>query len=167
MFGTQQYSISLVPNAEVSQSLTAQLSGVTLGNFRVIVRTDILDFIHESNDNNNSRVSADSMQVTVRNLPWNTLTYDTLLNGSNLYFKLESHDSLKNETLLLSLKGDSIHGDNELYMKYLNIPTRNIYDFGSSKPYNGNQEVIIPSLSRQHLLYPDLWKHFLQQASRK
>jgi hypothetical protein len=31
-------------------------------------------------------------------------------------------------------------------MKYLHIPTRNVYDYAYSAPYSGNQEVIIPSL---------------------
>lgn len=146
LFGTREGYISLAPNAEITDNMTIPLTGVGLGYFHVIVRTDILNYITESNDNNNQKVSSDSMRVTVRNLPWHTLTYDTLKNGNNLYFKLESHDTLKYETLLLTMKGDSIHGDNELYLKYLNIPSRNVYDYASSTPYSGNQEIIVPSL---------------------
>jgi len=147
LFGTSQHYISLAKNAETQKSINAALRGVTLGHFKIIVRTDILDYINESNDNNNEKVSTDSMKVNVQNLPWYTLTFDTLYDNSEVYFKLESHDTLKTETLLLTLKGDSVNGDNELYLKYLGVPTRNTYDYSYSKPFSGNQEIIVPSLN--------------------
>jgi len=146
LFGTNQYTIGLSPNTEVSKNMTKQLKGVTLGYYYVIVRTDILTNINETNDNNNEKISVDTMKVNVQNLPWYTMTYDTLYDNSEVYFKLESHDTLKSETLLLNLYGDSVNGDNELYLSYLKVPTRNVYDYAYSEPFHGNQEIIVPSL---------------------
>ena len=146
LFGTKQYSLNLAPNSEYTQNMNDFASGLAIGYYHIIVRTDILDYINEANDTNNQKISADSMQVTVLNLPFYVLTYDTLNDNEDLYYKIESIDTLLGETMLLTLKGDSVNGANELYLRYMEIPTRIVYDYSYSEAFKGNQEIIVPSL---------------------
>ena len=70
-----------------------------------------------------------------------------LTNNKDIYYRVEIPDSLIDETLLITLKGDSVLGDNELYISYDSVPNRSDYDYASTgKPFYGNQEVIVPSL---------------------
>ena len=47
---------------------------------------------------------------------------------------------------MLTLNGDDDNGNNELYIKYDESPTRNDYDDAFDKPFAGDQEVVIPNL---------------------
>jgi hypothetical protein len=71
-----------------------------------------------------------------------------LLNDKGLYYRIEIPDSLIDETLLVSLTGDTISGANELFISYDTVPDRSDYDFTSRKPFYGNQEVMVPSLKK-------------------
>jgi len=145
-FGEYQANVSLGPDEVQNRSLTAKVSGLSIGDYYIIVRTDILNNIYESDDDNNASASFEAIFAEVQELPLNVLTSDNLLDFENLYFRIEIADSLNDETMLTTLKGDSIFGSNEMYLKHNQISTRMDFDFSHSNPYQGNQEIIVPSV---------------------
>ncbi len=81
-------------------------------------------------------------------LPINVVTAANLRNPGELYYRIEILDSLHNGTLLVTLKGDSLAGFNELYIKYGSMPSRTVHDFAFSNALSANQEITIPTLTK-------------------
>lgn len=146
LMGVVDGNINLAPLAEEDRTLTTDLAGVTLGDYHAIVRTDILNNIYESDDNNNTSASTNTLNINVNELVIDVLTPNVLVDENNMYYRIEIPEALAGESLLVTLKGDSINGANELYLRYGEIASRVNYDYGYSVPYYGNQEIIIPEL---------------------
>jgi subtilase family serine protease len=146
VLGTTQSNVSIAPLTQINRNLSAVLPGVSVGDYHFIVRTDILNNINETNDTNNTASSFDSTSVTVKTLPFNTIVIDTLYDFTNLYYKVEVEDSLEGETMLARLKGDSLFGTNELYIRHNLMASRVNFDYSHSDPFKGVQEVLVPTL---------------------
>lgn len=145
-FGQLQGNINIAPQGEITRTVSAELEGVAVGDHYVIIRTDILNNIYENNDTNNTTVSTAQMNVTVPQLFIDSLTIDTLENANGLCYRIEVPANLLDETMLISLTSGSIFGANEMYLRYGNLPTRVIYDYSHSQPFEANQEVLVPNL---------------------
>lgn len=139
-------TINLVPNATASKTHTATTPGLPLGEYYIIVATDVQDNIFESNDGNNATVSASKVTVTVQQLPIGVLTPDTLFNNTPLYYRIVVPDSLVDKTLLVTLDGLSAGGINELYLSHNQVPTRATHDFAFGNPFQPDQSVLIPEM---------------------
>ncbi|MEX0966024.1 MAG: CARDB domain-containing protein [Bacteroidia bacterium] len=146
LFGIRSGTINITPNAEASRSLSSKLKNIPLDNYYVLVKTDIKENIRESNDTNNLTASTDLLSVDVKQLYLNVLTPEILENNTELYYRVEVADTLEGESLLVTLKGDSVNGNNELYYRHDQMPTRVDYDESFSDPFAGNQEVVVPEL---------------------
>lgn len=145
---SMQTNINIAPQAEQSFGFIGELTGVTLNDYYVLVHTDVLNNIYEASDSNNIAASAEKMMVTVRELPINVVTAGNLKDNKELYYRIEIPDNLAGETLLITLKADSLHGNNEMYLRFGETPTRAVYDFSHSQPNAGNQEILVPALQR-------------------
>ena len=143
LFISRQESASLVPNATRNISVSGFANGIKTGFYHALVFTDIKDNINENKDTNNIGYSAD-IDVRIPDLPLNVLTPDTLFDNRNLYYKLDIPDSLAGESVLITFTGDSASGQNELYARWNDVPSRSKFDFGFSEPYAANQEILIP-----------------------
>ncbi|MCB9252822.1 MAG: right-handed parallel beta-helix repeat-containing protein [Flavobacteriales bacterium] len=146
LLGTVQYSINLAPNATISRNMNVNVSGVPLGDYNVLVTTDVLNNINESIDTNNSNISGNLLNVTVPILPIDVKTNDTLDDNEQIYHRIIIPNNLAGESMLITLKGDSINGDNQIYVKYEDIVTGSNFDYKFREPFMGNQEIIIPEL---------------------
>jgi hypothetical protein len=150
--------IYIPPLGQKSRSVHTDLNGVTLGYHYVIIRTDLLNNIYETNDLNNSRHSDNQVYVTVKELPLNILVSDSLVTNKPLYYRVAIPDSLDDETLLVTLKGDSTNSiSNQLFIKFEQIPTSSVYDAGFSNPFSANQEVIIPAVDSGSYYITAIW----------
>ncbi len=138
--------VSLGPQTALGRSATAVLNDVSVGQWHVIVRTDVLNNIFESNESNNHGASAEKTLVTVPELPFDTWTPDILVNDIPLYYRIEIPAELAEESMLVRLKGDSVFGINELYLKHGSVPTRSSFDYAFTEAASGNQDIIVPSL---------------------
>jgi len=147
VLGTLKKDSYLPPLATETRSLEARLNNATLGDYYVIVKADAKNNIIENNDDNNEKTSSQSVNVSIDELPMYVTKRDTLLNQVNRYYRIEIPDSLKNETLLVSLKGGFEGANNEMYIKYGESPTRNDYDESFDNPFAPDQEVIISYLN--------------------
>ncbi|MBD2700493.1 hypothetical protein IC229_07595 [Spirosoma sp. BT702] len=147
LFGTLENSLFLPAQATLTRSLTGLLANVTMGDYYVIVRTDILNNILEQNDDNNLAVSGPKLTVSVRELVLNIPTATELIRDKPLYYKITIPSSLTAETLSVTLKGDSTNNAiNRLFLRKDSIPTANRYDFAATIAFKANQEVVVPSL---------------------
>ena len=138
--------ISLAPNAEITNSETVAVSGIALGNYYVLVTTDVLNNINESNDTNNTNTAANLLNVNVPILPIAVKTKDTLTNNEKIYYRIIISDSLAGESMLITLKADSIKGNNEIFVRHDLMVSGSQFDYKYREPFKGNQEIIIPEL---------------------
>lgn len=146
LLGTKSTNLNLAPGAFAQQTLTADLVNVALGDYYVIVRTDILNNINEISDQNNQSVMVPPVEVNVSLLSLGVLTPDTLTDGMPLYYRIEIPDSLAGESLLLLLRGDTLNAANELYVRRNQVPSRTVYDFGYSNILQADQDITVPVL---------------------
>ena len=147
LLGTLDGYINIPTLGVLNRELTKPLYGVAAGRYYLLVRTDILNNIIELNDNNNVKVSTDTLTVTVKQLPLYVLKTDTLPNSIPIYYRIEVPDSLAGETMSVKLTGDSVRNAvNRLFISYGKIPKSNEYDYAAAIPFRANQEAIIPEL---------------------
>ena len=128
------------------RSLTAKVRGVSPTDYHVIVRTDVRNNLFEIDDLNNDAASDDSVRVTIPELPLDVWLPDTLDDNVELYYRIEIPDSLAGESMIVTLRGDSINGFNELFLRYGDVPSRVNADFSSLNPFMGNQQIVVPNL---------------------
>lgn len=138
--------ISLAPNSEISASETILVSGIALGDYYVLVSTDVLNNVNESNDTNNTKVATNKLNVNVPILPLDVKKKDTLNNGEKIYYRIIIPSTLAGESLLITLKADSVKGNNEIFVRFNEMVTGSQFDYKYREPFKGNQEIIIPEL---------------------
>ncbi len=146
VFGIKDQTVYLPPAGHIDQQLTDNVTGVATGDYYAIVQTDARQNFNESNETNNFTASSDIMNVDVKTLYLDSLTADSLHDNLELYYKIDVGPELDGETILLDLKGDSLYGLNELYVKYNQMPTRADFDFGFDHPFQSDQRIIIPNV---------------------
>jgi pectin methylesterase-like acyl-CoA thioesterase len=143
---TSDVNISLEKNGTLSRSVKAEVPGVDLAEYYLLIRTDIMNTVFEDNDTNNVSCSVGRMKISVPQIQIGETVQQIAKNEGRLYYRIEVPDSLEGESLLLVLKGDSINGNNEMYVSYEAAPTRVVHDFAFGNPFSGNQEIVIPTL---------------------
>lgn len=146
VLGEYSSTINLPPLSEHTRSLTAPVNGVSLADYYILIRTDVRNNIFESDDNNNETAANEQTNVVVRELKMREELSAALMNRVNQYYRIEIPDSLQSETLLVTLNGDSLDANNEIYIKYGQVPTRVNYDRKFSEPFFGDQEIVVPNL---------------------
>jgi len=145
LIGTSSYYVSLAPSNSRLDSISVPVSGVALGDYYVVVGTDIRNNINESNDTNNVG-SSGVVNINIPEIFLNTVKNDNLPDNVGKYYRLYIHDSLIGESLLLTLDGDSANGNNELYIRRGDVPSRSEFDYGYNSPFAGDQEIVIPEI---------------------
>jgi parallel beta-helix repeat protein len=147
-FGEKAFKINLDVNKDTTLSITTELTSAAVGKYYVIVRADNKNNIFETNDYNNTLSSSSQVAVETPVLKLNITESAVLKNSKGLFYRIEIPDSLVDETLLVTLKGDTISGSNELFISYDKLPNRSDYEFNSRVASYGNQEVIVPELKK-------------------
>lgn len=146
LLGSYSYYLSLAPSAEISNNVGVTISGIEIGNYNVLVTTDVLNNISESNDTNNTAVAPNLLNVNVPILPIAVKTADSLSDGEFIYHRIVIPDSLIGQSMLVTLKADSINGNNQIYVRHNSLATASDFDYKYREPFKGNQEIIIPAL---------------------
>ncbi|NCS52426.1 MAG: hypothetical protein GPJ23_08650, partial [Microcystis aeruginosa G13-05] len=141
-FGRVSQTGPVAGGGSYSKTVTATLPGVATGDYYVIVRSDIRNYIPESNEANNIKASLDDFAVDVESLELGTPDTGTLGQGQSVYYRV---DVPAGETLLLNFDSQSTAAANELYIRYGDIPSRGQFDIGYSQPFSPDQEIVIPS----------------------
>ncbi|MEP7339614.1 MAG: CARDB domain-containing protein, partial [Acidobacteriota bacterium] len=122
-------------------NLTAKLPAVSPGSYYVIVRTDVRNRVREADENNNTAASIGRMSVDVPTLTLGVPRNSTLQTGQERFYKVNVPG---NETLRLSLDGQSSQNFNELFARFGLLPSRSAYEFLYNHPYEPDQEIVVP-----------------------
>ncbi len=166
LLGIKNKNINIGPLSADTVRMAALVLDATEGNYHVIVKTDLLNNIVETNKDNNTGAAALPIYIKVKELPMNVLTPNTLYNIPRFY-KLVIPDSLNGATILLTLKsGDSLTVKNQLFVGKEYVPTAAHFDYAYNNPNYGNQEIIITSVLPGYLLYYGKMRFFAAGYSK-
>ncbi|MGB5006728.1 MAG: CARDB domain-containing protein, partial [Ferruginibacter sp.] len=145
LLGIKNKTINMAPLSMDTISMAPLVLNVTEGNYNVIVKTDLLNNIVESNKNNNTGIAVSQLYVKVNELPLNVPTPNTL-HTVNRFYKLIVPDSLSGATILVTLKsGDSLTMNNQMFIGNGYVPSAAHFDYTYSIPNYGNQEIVMTS----------------------
>lgn len=146
---TEQLTINLAPNTEETHTVTASLPGLALGDYYVIVQTDVLNNIFETVDSNNVLASINQVNVDVKELVIDTLENTTLGNDYPIFYQIVVPDSLTGESLLIDLASyNALNSGNEMYLSFGEVPDRSNFDYSHDDIVQGNQDLVVPVLQQ-------------------
>jgi hypothetical protein len=146
LLGQKTYNLNLSPGDSIVQNHTAKVTSAMAEDYYVIVRTDALNLFNEINEDNNTASAEDAISMEVTELTLDELFADTLANQAEQFYRLDIPYDLREQTLLFTLTGDSVAGANEVYIRFEGMPSRSVHDYSHSYPYQGNQQVLVPTL---------------------
>ena len=129
-----------IRDGSYTRNINVQLPGVTSGDYHLIVRSDILNEISESNEDNNISVSAETINIDIPLIEIGTPINGTLNRGQEVYYRV---DVPSGETLQFVLDSLSDNAVNELYVSYGKMPTRADFDFGFEE-IAADQDIVVP-----------------------
>lgn len=146
LIGLKNKNLDMPAASADTLSFAPVISNIPEGNYFILVRTDLLHSIHETDKTNNDGVTAKPVYVSVKELKLDETVTDSM--SVPKYYKLHIPDSLMGATVLLTLKSeDSLTQRNEMYVGGGYIPSviRSDYKFGTQN--YGNQDILIADIS--------------------
>jgi hypothetical protein len=147
LLGIKNKTINMGPLAMDTIRMAPLVLNATEGNYNVIVKTDLLNNIVESNKDNNTGVAVSQLYVKVNELLLNVLTPNTLHTVGRFY-KLIIPDSLSGATIQVILKsGDSLTMKNQMFIGKGYVPSAANFDYTYSTPNYGNQDIVMTSVT--------------------
>ena len=138
--GSYNAFLALDAGESYTGTVTTSLPGAVPGNYRVIVRSDILNQVPETDESNNTKVSSDLINVDVEQLELGSPRNGTLDQGQSVFYKVEVPEG---ETLQVFFDSDRENTFNELYVSYGQVPSPLEFDFGFEK-VSADQRVVVP-----------------------
>jgi hypothetical protein len=147
LLGSKSFIINLSPGGSIIHTIKNKVTSAKMGEHFVFISTDLKDGFNETNKQNNIIRSTSTINVKVPEIGLNTTTIHSFTNNSEKYFKLIIPKEKINESLMLAIRGDTLNGNNEIYIRKNEMPSKSTYDFGSFTPFKGYQRIIIPQLS--------------------
>ncbi len=119
------------------------VTGVTEGNYNVIIRTDLINQLPELDESNNTTISTGQVYVKVKGLQLNIVENNTLFTDTRFY-KLVIPDSLNGATISVKLTtGDSLTRVNQMFIGKGYVPTAAHFDYSYPTANYGNQDIVM------------------------
>jgi hypothetical protein len=128
-------------------TLTAPIPAVVPGDYYVLVRADIRNYLPESDEANNLSVSTQTLPVDIVELTLGLPYSSQLFTDAEHFYKVHTPS---NETLAVTLDSAAPEGANELFARFGAVPNRAEYDAGNSRLLATNQVVVIPDTQQGH-----------------
>lgn len=146
LIGLKNKKLAMTALATDTLAFAPVINNVPEGEYYIIVRTDLLNNIPETDRTNNEGVTAQQVYVSVKELKLGETLPDTM--SVPKYYKLNIPDSLLGATVLLTLKSeDSLTQRNELYVGGGYIPSVLKSDYKFNTPNYGNQDILISDIT--------------------
>ncbi len=145
-FGAKTSNINIAPLMSQTLSLNNIIPGVVPGSYNLTVQTNVQNNIAEEDYLNNTGISTNQIEVSMDELILDVEKSDILVNQVGKFYQVIIPDTLEDETLVISLTGDSLDGSNELYLSFDSIPSRSNHAFSATVPFSGNQELAVPEI---------------------
>lgn len=147
LIGIKNKFINMGPLATDTIRLQPMVNNVTEGIYHVLVKTDLLNNIVETDKNNNVTAAAKTVYVKVKELALGVEESNTLQTIGR-YYKLRIPDSLRGSTILLTLKtGDSLTMRNEMYVGGSYVPSPAQFTYRFETPNYGNQQILMSDVT--------------------
>ncbi len=138
--------VSLIPGGEMVQQMQARLSGLSEGEYYVIVKTDVSRVFNEIRTDNNTGCSDYPLNFTLRNLPFNTPVGDTLYNNLSVDYKLNVDTNVDQTVRIWLQSADTASGAvNTIYVSHNDVGGGLGYDFSTLDQSTHNPELYIPA----------------------
>ncbi|MBE9168127.1 tandem-95 repeat protein [Pleurocapsales cyanobacterium LEGE 06147] len=131
---------SLDSGESYSRTVNASLPGVASGDYHVIVRSDIRNNVYESEEDNNSEVSAETINIDTELLELGSSDTDTIRPGKSIYYRIEASAG---QAIRIKLDSQVNSSSNEIYVRYGQMPTRGQFDF-FTEPFTSDPELVFP-----------------------
>jgi hypothetical protein len=148
LLGVVSKQINIAALGSDTQTLQPMVSNVPEGDYHLLVRTDLLNNIVESDKTNNVGVAVGSIYVKVKELLLNRPETNTLHRINRLY-KLVIPDSLNGATILVTLKTpDSLTVRNEMFIGQGFVPTPASFTYRFETANYGNQQIVMSSTAK-------------------
>ncbi|MCX6922940.1 MAG: hypothetical protein NT154_06985, partial [Verrucomicrobia bacterium] len=141
LLGRVTHSGPLAIGGSYTESVTASLPGLTPGGYHVIVRTDIMNDVRESDESNNIGVSAQVLTNDVMELTLGQPYTNVLATGDNHFYKVQVPAG---ETLAVSADSQTTNAWNELFTRFDAMPSRADYDYLYEQPFLPGVGVTVP-----------------------
>lgn len=141
LIGKQSQVGPVAGGQSYNAALTLPLPAVNPGNYYVIVRSDVRNFVRESVENNNINVAGTQTSIDLVELQIGVPRSTTLVAGQEKFYKTNAP---ANETLQFILNGQT-GSANELFARFGQVAGRNSFDFSFSRPNEPNQEIVVPN----------------------
>ncbi len=146
LVGIKTKNINMPPLGRDTITLQPLITTLPEGNYNVLVRTDMLNNIPETNKDNNTGVAAGAIYVKAKELKLD-ITETNTLHTIGRYYKLVIPDSLNGSTILVTLKtNDSLTMRNEMYIGQGYVPSPAQFDYKFGTANYGNQQVVMTSV---------------------
>lgn len=146
LVGIKNKNINMPPLDRDTISMQPLVTSLVEGQYKVLVKTDLLNNINETNKNNNTGISAGSIYVKAKELKLDIPELNTL-HTLTRYYKLVIPDSLNGSTILVSLNtSDSLSMRNEMYIGLGYVPSSARFDYKFNTPNYGNQQIVMTSV---------------------
>lgn len=146
LVGVLEKTINIPALGRKSESMQPMIGNVVEGEYHVMIKTDLLNNILESNKDNNTGIAISKVYVKANELKLGIASNTTLQHISR-YYKLVIPDSLRGSTILVTLKtNDSLTMRNELFFGTGYVPTAARSDYRFETPNYGNQQIVIASV---------------------
>jgi len=160
--GRVQYTgATLQPDGTYTLSLTTTMPPAAPGSYRVIVRTDIFNQVHEGiNETNNRTASASNLTVAVDELVIGAPLTTTLKPGQEKLYQITVP---RDQTLRVLLNASDDKSTNEIYLRHGAVPTSANFDATYNGPLASDLTAIVPST--QPGIYYLLVRNFNAPAS--
>jgi hypothetical protein len=139
--GSVEHYGDIPPGGNYNGSLTTILPGVTPGDYRVILRSDIRDRVPETNENNNTATSSTLINVDFATLNVGEPKLGNLGQEQAIYYKLEG---TAGQAIRLQFDSADNNGANGLYVRYGQVPTRGQFDRTADNPFLADPSVVVP-----------------------
>ncbi|MDR1877349.1 MAG: hypothetical protein LBQ84_06965, partial [Flavobacteriaceae bacterium] len=151
LIGQLSGNVSIPAYSSITRQVTARISGVKEGDYYLLVKTDVMNSVNESDKTNNTAYSAYPIKIELRELPLNTKVGEILENNVPSEWKLSSAGIINETVWVQALSADSLQGAaNNLYVKHNDAADNINYDFSSDGQFTANPQLYIPSIQAEY-----------------
>jgi protocatechuate 3,4-dioxygenase beta subunit/subtilase family serine protease len=133
---------SLAAAGAYDASVRARVPGVVPGAYHVIVRTDVVNSVRETDETNNAGASTETIAPDAVEIQLGSPVFAALLQGTEHYYKVHVPAG---EDLRVSLDSASATGANELFVRYGAMPDAAHFDYLYDAPFMPDQEITVPT----------------------
>ncbi len=144
LLATNVHTGGLAAGQSYTDQVTATVPGVSPGTYYVILRTDVLNQLPDSNLANNVGASLSNMSISVPSLTLGTPASLSLTQGQSAYYEVTVTAGQTFQLVLNTGSGDAT-ASNELYVSFGDTPSRSQADFTGNQPLSPSQTITIPA----------------------